>query len=197
MTLRPREWYPRLADLPGIDFAGSPGADRRRLPGHDAVPQLSDYGLWWPGGSSASPAHERAFSTDIQDFTADQIVAQLWETVELPGAPADYHFALQRGIAHLWSQRKTAPGRLDDLERFAWLDLALVEAAPWSLMWPTQGAVTPTMVALPGIHRLIVLLEQEGAHREAHGAATRLAQLAASPRLEPIEQRIKTLDAWA
>lgn len=167
---------------------------------------MSEYGLWWTRrttnrsgveASSASPAHERAFGIDTSDYTARQLITHVWETVELPGAPEDYHFALQRAVEQLWRMRSTNPECLTELETFAWLDLALVEAAPWALMYASEDG-PPTMVSLPGIDRLIVLLEREGAHREALSVATRLVALGAhSSRLDRIQTRVATLDAYA
>lgn len=196
MSLRPHAWFRRLAEVPGVDFAGGPGIDRRRLPGHDARPQVSEFGLMW-GRTSASPAHERAFSVDTREFSAAQLVRHVWETVELPAEPEDYHFALQHAVEQLWSLRSTNPECLAELEEFAYLDLALVEAAPWSLMF-SSGDNTPTMVALPGVDRLIVLLEREGAHREALEVASRLVALGAvSSRLDRAQVRVATLDSFA
>lgn len=206
MSLRPGVWYPRLAAVPGLDFAGSPGVDRTLLAEHDSVPQVSEYGLWWTrrtttrGGveaTSASPAHERAFGIDTSHYSSSHLIVHVWETVELPGAPEDYHFALQHAAEQLWRTQSTNPESLSSLETFAWLDLALVEAAPWALMYASEDR-PPTMAALPGIDRLIVLLEREGAHREALSVATRLVALGAhTTRLDRIQTRIATLDAFA
>lgn len=195
MSLRPTVWFSRLADVPGVNFAGSPGVDRRRLRGHDAVPRVTDYGLWWFDHTSASPAHERAFSVDTSDYTAERLVQHVYETIELPGAPEEYHFALQLGVERLWTLRMASPTCLTPLEEFARLDLALVEATPWSLRYPHDAGAT--MVSLPGIDRLIVLLEREGAHREALALAQRVAQLGTGTRTERIAQRVATLDTYA
>lgn len=38
-------WYPRMADIPGIEFGGSPGVDRRKLRGADVRATKGSYGL--------------------------------------------------------------------------------------------------------------------------------------------------------
>src|SRR5690242_2972974 len=96
-------WYRRLADVPGVRYPGSPGVDRRRLPGHNAVPTVSGYEfdgkrtetLSWSttdGITSASPAQRHAIAD--QHVTTPAVLGRLREALELPGQASDYHFAL-------------------------------------------------------------------------------------------------------
>lgn len=196
MTLRPAAWFRRLADVPGVGYAGSPGVERTRLPGHDAVPEIEYDSLFWNDRTSASPAAEYGFDEDRRSFNSAQVVRHVRETVELPGAPDDYHFVLQDGVAHLWRLRTESPEGLDVLEEFALLDLRLIEAAPWCVQWPDEDG-DASFVSLSGIDRLIVLLEREGAHREALAVAERLAVFDNTNRLERIRERVATLDSYA
>jgi hypothetical protein len=123
------------------------------------------------------------------------MIKHVRETVELPGSPEDYHFALQGGVEHLWRLRAESPAVLDTLEEFALLDLRLIEAAPWCLQWSNEDGHI-SFVTLPGVDRLVVMLEREGAHREALAIAERLAKFDNAKRLERLQERIATLDAF-
>lgn len=196
MTLRPTVWFRRLADVPGVGYAGSPGVDRTRLPGHDAVPEVEHGGLFWNDRTSESPAAEYGYSEEVRGFNAKQMARHIRETVELPGTPDDYHFALQGAVTDLWRLRSETPEALDDLEEFALLDLRLIEAAPWCVQWPDEEG-NASFVSLPGVDRLIVLFEREGAHREALAVAERLAKFDNTNRLERIRERVAVLDSYA
>lgn len=125
-----------MADIPGIRFSGSPGVDRARLPGAHVRPSQGHGYLRWPkvdGSSSASPAHERAFGAD-SPASGEAFIHWVWEGLELPGIPSDYHFLLQHAVVTLWSRRGSEPGGLYHLEVFGSLDLALLEAAPYAVL---------------------------------------------------------------
>ena len=160
------------------------------------MPEIQYDSLFWNDRTSASPAAEYGFDQDRREFSAAQVVRHVHETVELPGGPEDYHFALQDGVAQLWRLRAESPEGLDVLEEFALLDLRLVEAAPWCLQWPDEDG-DGRFVSLPGVDRLIVLLEREGAHREALAVAERLARFDNTNRLERLRERVATLESYA
>jgi hypothetical protein len=120
-------WYVRMADIPGIQFAGSPGVDRASLPEVRVRPRTESGFVLWPspqGETSASPAHRRAFA-DLTPMSRDELVRWVWEGLELPGEPSDYHFLLQGAVERLWSRRRDDPDGLLLVETFAYLDLAL------------------------------------------------------------------------
>jgi hypothetical protein len=88
------KWYARMADIPGIQFAGSPGVDRSSLGEARVRPRTESGFMLWPspqGGTSASPAHQRAFA-DMTRMGQGDLVRWVWEGLELPGEPSDYHF---------------------------------------------------------------------------------------------------------
>src|SRR5438128_2270202 len=100
-------WFKRLADVPDVGYPGSPGIDRRTLLGHDDQPKLEVWSdldgrqhewLNWPlrgvpdGSTSASPASEHARELE-DDASAEGILRNLYEALELPGTLSDYHFA--------------------------------------------------------------------------------------------------------
>ena len=103
MTMR---WYQRLADIPGLNYPGSPRVQRTRLPEHNLKPEIhrSDFGgrrqeyLSWQyrdgTSSSASPAKSWE-SQPPADATPGAILQHLYEVLELPGEASDYHFAMQ------------------------------------------------------------------------------------------------------
>jgi hypothetical protein len=118
--------------VPGIQFNGSPGVDRTKLAEASTRPEIAYGHLSWPmpgGSTSASPVHHRAFG-DLSGFTPGELVRWVWEGLELPGQPSDYHFLLQGAVDRLWSRRRDDPDGLQYVETFGYLDLVLIEAAP-------------------------------------------------------------------
>jgi hypothetical protein len=134
------EWFQRFGDIPGVSYSTPGSIDRRRLPGADARPQVHTFDgerhLSWPGeegsgiiSTSASPAHQRG-STDLAAVSTAAVLQHLGETLELPGEPTDYHFAIQTVLEVLWKRRRTEPAVLGTVEQLAWLDLSLAQARP-------------------------------------------------------------------
>ncbi len=158
-------WFRRLGDIPGIEWS-SPGVDRLRLPRHDARPELRGYefegrrqeSLWWEGGTSASPA--QAWVQIDNEQSSEQIVNRLYEALELPGEPTDYHFAIQSVAALLWSRRRQDPNLLIRIEELSWLDIHLIEACPEAISFESQGSESYYGVA--AFHTLLLLYEREG-----------------------------------
>jgi hypothetical protein len=96
------KWYRRLADVPKINYPGSPGVIRTSLPGHNTIPVIDRYGfedLMWPlnkdGWTSASPSNEWEPSLRSGETNADLVLRRIYEKLELPGTLSDYHFAIQ------------------------------------------------------------------------------------------------------
>jgi hypothetical protein len=170
------KWFQRFGDTPGVSYTTPAGIDRRRLPHADAQPQIHTWDderhLSWPGGegsgvlsTSASPAHQRAFGTDLAGMSTVAALQHLGETLELPGEPTDYHFAIQNVLEALWKRRRTEPTVLTTIEQLAWLDLNLAEARPDSVSTDVQGE--QKYYTIRAFQYLITLYEREGALREA------------------------------
>lgn len=136
------EWFRRFGDVPAVSYESPVWVDRVRLPGHDAVPQVQSIALggersetlWWPaetggGGGSASPVHSRAFG-DVSNASASELIRNVYEGLELPGEPADYHFLIQGWASQLWGHRREEPRVIGEVEKLCWLDINLVQARP-------------------------------------------------------------------
>ncbi|MEU6964984.1 hypothetical protein [Streptomyces chrestomyceticus] len=127
----------------------------------------------WPtpeGHTSATPASQHV----PYDAHGEELVAGVWEALELPGSARDYHFVLQDAVDRLWRARHTYPAALERLEAFALLDLALMEAAPQAVSFDDTDPVA--YVRVSSVPRLINLLEREGAFAEALAVAQRLTR---------------------
>ena len=189
------QWYARMADIPGIQFAGSPGVDRASLGEARVRPRTESGFMRWPspqGGTSASPAHQRAFA-DMTRMGQGDLVRWVWEGLELPGEPSDYHFLLQGAVDRFWSRRREDPEGLRFAETFAYLDLALIEAAPHAVAVneadPTQG-----FVHIATLDHVLTLLEREGAFREALALSRRAQRFGERYRREALEAKVAALD---
>ncbi|MZE45865.1 hypothetical protein GTY49_23580 [Streptomyces sp. SID5477] len=167
-------WFERMAAVPGLAFAGSPGVMREALPGAGVRPDESYGSPMWPtaeGSTSATPASRHV----PFDARGAELIARVWEALELPGSARDYHFVLQSAVDRLWSTRRAEPGALAALEVFALLDLELMEATPHAVSFDTTDAPA-AFVRVSSVPRLIGLLEREGAFAEALELARRLAR---------------------
>jgi hypothetical protein len=126
-------------------------------------------------------------------MSRDELVRWVWEGLELPGEPSDYHFLLQGAVERLWSRRRDDPDGLLLVETFAYLDLALVEAAPQAVVLdeadPARG-----FVHILTLDRMLTLLEREGALREALALSRRAERFGERYRREPLEAKVAALD---
>lgn len=150
-------WFPRLRDIPNL-AADLPKPNKQtQLLGVGERPWVyfgkgldrkSPYKLlMWPGtvgladwepdeesgyGHNWSPAHRSMYFGVEQGpgRSADEIVEELWPTLELPGTGLDYHFLLQGAVAELWKLRDANPAARAALVRIATIDRQLVEALP-------------------------------------------------------------------
>lgn len=167
-------WFERMAAIPGMCFSGSPEVVRDAIPGAHDRPDGSYGSLMWPsrdGSTSATPASRHV----PPEASGAQLVARTWEALELPGSAMDYHFILQGAVDRLWASRRSDPSRLELLETFTQLDLALIEAAPQAASFDETPSPT-TFVRIVSVPRLVSLLEREGAFAEALELARRLAR---------------------
>jgi hypothetical protein len=170
-----KAWFERMAAIPGVAFAGSPGVVREVLAGAGVRPDESYGSPMWPtaeGSTSATPA-SRHVPVDVRGV---ELVTRVWEALELPGSAMDYHFVLQNAVDRLWSVRRADPESLELLEVFALLDLELMEAAPQAVSFDGDADAPARFVRVTSVPRLIGLLEREGAVREALELARRLSR---------------------
>jgi hypothetical protein len=168
------EWFMRFGDVPGIEYPVPAGVDPRKLKGYGLMPKIRRRedlppSLMWDSdgdgyGSSASPAHERAF-IDLRERSVEFIRRNLVEALELPGIVTDYHFAIQTACEELWRRRLDNPQYLTELERWCRLDLALLKARPHEFQYERDGELSYYLIRAFGYLRS--LYEKEGALLEA------------------------------
>lgn len=187
-------WYARMGDIPGIRFGGSPGVDRARLADAHVRPSIRYGHLVWPsppGEPVASPVHRRAYG-GLSSLDYGDLLRWVWEGLELPGEPADYHFLLQGAVEELWSRRRAHPEGLPFVEVFAYADLALIEAAPESVA--VDEAPSRGFLHIATLDRLLTVLEREGALWEALALSRRAQRFGDHYRRESLEAKAAALD---
>jgi len=197
------EWFPRLGEVPGIQYPESTLVDRRSLLGHDWQPQhfkyfLEDrYHVRWPAydaeWTTASPAQQWYSRSPAQGHSAAATLRHLHEVLELPGDLFTYHLAIMTGSESLFRFRRTDPWVLEEVERFCLLDMELIVAYPAMI---AEERAPGGYVRSSTFRILRNLYEKDGYLREA----MEIARLAArfhqeSPGLEKIEQRLAILEA--
>jgi hypothetical protein len=200
------DWFPRLADIPNVGYAGHPGMNRSRLPGQNAKPRVrvstvdgrQHESIEWPsrdGGTSASPVDQHlSETTGDKAQSSEELLQRLREALELPGEPTDYHFAIQRCIEELWAwrRRREQPWLLAEIEQLCWLDIRLIEAMPRSIAFEHHGE--QRFYAVAAFDHLIQLYEREGFVEEALDVARRATRFRPEfPKLQDLEQRAATL----
>lgn len=170
------EWYRRFGDIPGVHYESNPKVVRRKLRGHDATPELQVFefegerreSLSWPtreGSSSASPVHSRAFGVDLQESPTRELLQHLYEGLELPGEPADYHFLIQGCLDLLWKRRREEPEVLEQIETLCLLDIHLIEARPQAVSHEQDDKTS--FFQIKAFSVLIDLYEREGLLKDA------------------------------
>ncbi|SNR86041.1 hypothetical protein [Blastococcus mobilis] len=133
MGLQDPLWFARLAAVPGISYATPAELDVTKLRRRNASPEISRYPdlpptLWW-GDTTESPASAHVLA-DSRKATTARVLRNLAEVLELPGEPADYHFAIQGVVSQMRSRGGEGPHVFAELERLCWLDLQLIQACP-------------------------------------------------------------------
>jgi hypothetical protein len=178
------EWFRRFADIPGVAYTAPPKIDPTNLEGFGAVPteQAFDAGgrhyesLNWSYADmagSASPAQSRAFG-NYGDASAEEVVANCYEGLELPGEPEDYHFLIQGCATELWRRRREEPRFIEEVERLCWLDLELVEKHPAAITYDNGDG--NKYYGVEAFTILIEIYEREGDLRNAFNVAERAIQ---------------------
>jgi hypothetical protein len=201
------QWYARFGDIPGVNYVTPQGIDRTRLKGagvRPAVERFKDLDgktvetLSWdtPGGStSASPAHELTFGVELKKKTTPKLLQSLYETLELPGEPSDYHFAIQNVIEELWRRRRDDPGVLADIEALSWLNITFIQAQPATVT--NEYSDEPSFSAVRAFARLVALYEREGAWRDALAVAELGVRYGQAGPNNALLERVAALDAEA
>jgi hypothetical protein len=200
------QWYHRLAEVPDIDFPGSPGINRTMLLGYNLKPEVNSYDfdgrrsefLSWhhaDGTSSASPASHWNGQLLEANASPQAILQHLYEVLELPGTPSDYHFAIQGCFERLWQHRRDHPWVLKEIERLCWLDIRLVEAMPDILQFHQQDGSVAYARSI-AFERLIRIYERNGYLAEALDVAQRATRFHADDSiLKPLQERLARLEA--
>lgn len=201
------QWYERLADIPGVNYSGNPSVQRKKLPYYNLKPEIhrSDFSrrpleyLSWhyrdSTSSSASPAKSWESQPQPADAPPQAILQRLYEVLELPGEPADYHFAIQGCFERLWSLRREHPWVVNEIEKLCWLDIRLLEALPDTLRYQqTDG--TFFFARSIAFERLIQMYERNGYLAEALDVARRATRFHADDTiLKPLRERLERLEA--
>jgi hypothetical protein len=195
-------WFRRLAEAPNVGYLGNSEIDRTRLPGHDAVPKEAfdssgnkyDF-LNWPRGT-ASPAERRGATPTAGTESAHKSLRRMYEALELPGTPSDYHFVIQSCCQQLWNftTRRTEPWVFLEIEKLCWLDIRLLEAFPQ--MAQVDRSEGPAYFHVVAFDTLIRLYKQEGYLYEALDVAKRAVKFDQQHEaLEELQQRVAILEA--
>ena len=195
-------WFKRLGDVPGVEYATPSGT--RPLKAAAAVPhvaytsELGTQSVRWtlPSGEEGdSPVRERTYSVDFGEFDTAKVLRHLAGTLELPGEPVDYHFALQGAISTLWGRRRAEPDVFAEVERLGLLDVGLIEACPVAA---EVGYGREGYLRILAFGHLVTIYEREGAWADAlriATIATRFEQL--EDHRDTLAERVAQLQAEA
>jgi len=199
MLARRDRWFPNLAAVPGVGYAGDP-VRRARLPESKETPRETTYNfggrethaLSWRsagGSTSASPVHRRAHG-DFRRETSAEARERVLDAIELPGTISDYHFALQGVAAHLYQRRETELDLLGLVEWLALLDISVVAAHP------DEFRISPAENAYVSITSLDILQRiylREGFLLEALDLAERMQPFVRTEVLTELRARVANL----
>lgn len=199
-----RRWFKRLAEVPGVSYAGSPQIQRAKLPGYNSVPRQvtvclgkdKHATLFWPrqgGKTGSSPAWHHANINPPATWQTAQYLRRLQEVLELPGEPRDYHFGIQGCIEVLWQRRQGDPALYQQIEELCWLDIRLIEAQPEAVADERDGEKFFYHVLAFG--RLLRLYELEGFLNEALDVAKRAAHFQQPLGTERLLERVARIQA--
>jgi hypothetical protein len=198
------KWFRRLAEIPGVQY-NTPQGISRLLPGYNLIPELHTYdfdgerheSLSWrtkEGSTSASPASEWQTEPRSGESPAQTALRQVFETLELPGVPSDYHFAIQDCNETLWERRREEPWVVEQIEKLCWLNIQLLEACPEAISYEREDEIQYAHV--DAFHRLINLYENDGYLKEAFEVARRAMRFEqAEDDIESLQERIDQLEA--
>lgn len=198
------EWFLRLADIPGIGYPGNTQLPRASRPVHGTAPRVYSVSidgkpqeiLMWPtntGETSASPAHQLVFAPSTGEEPSQDLLARLSHTLEVPGLPSDYHFAIQQCLEKLWSRRRLEPDLLPQVEQLCLLDLRLIAARPDIITYERDGETR--FLEIRAFGHLIQLYEREGYLADAMAVAEQASRFHPEPAVERLRARLERVEA--
>lgn len=197
-------WFPRFAEIPGIEYTPPAGLDFSGLTGRGKIPEISYYNfggkkrksIMWKYGdvsSSASPAHDWKTAPRQGESEATTLLRQAYETLELPGTLSDYHFALQRTHDELNGFIGKEIWIPAEIEKLCRLNVRLLETHPETISYENDEGIHYARVT--AFNRLIGLYENEGYLREALEVAKIATRFDyGNEVVEELEERIKLLE---
>ncbi len=182
------------------------------MPRHDATPRQTRVSLFdgrefdelrWDAETndeyedfvtSRSPAQDHAWAADRDEIDSEALRTRLWESLELPGEPSDYHFAIQSAAALLWRRKATEPDALCWCEYLFRLDIRLIESCPDAIRdrYAEDDESRAPYYQATAFNLLTSLYEREGFLVEALDVATVAARFGQEPsRMDEIRERLK------
>lgn len=100
----------------------------------------------------------------------EDALRNLYESLELPGKPSDYHFSIQGCADAIWSRSKKDSSFDEEIEKLCWLDIHLIEARPEAASRQDENGKR-RFFSIKSFHTLINLFEKRGRLDEALTAA--------------------------
>jgi hypothetical protein len=101
----------------------------------------------------------------MRDTSTSELIRNVYEGLELPGEPTDYHFLIQGSASQLWTRRREEPHVIGEVEKLCWLDIRLVEAFPGAVR--NEYSEEREFYGILSFSRLIDIYEREGFLAEA------------------------------
>lgn len=184
----PLDWFARMGDIPGLTYEPPSPVDRSKLRGLNARPTVNRFSFdgtvreslgWDPedwgehGGSMSSPCR-RHLGDEYDVMPTSELLTRLWESLEVPGEPSDFHFSIQGVASTLWSRKSERASVIGWVEWLYLLDIRLVEALPSTVHY--DDGYRSGYYAVTAFHELISLYTAEGYLDLATSIATRASQ---------------------
>jgi hypothetical protein len=91
-----------------------------------------------------------------------RLIRRCYEALELPGTASDYHFVVTGGFSSLWSVRRNDPALYEEIEKFALIDLQIIERG-----WQDDSAFDFRRLSQPSFRTLLDLYRGEGYFEDA------------------------------
>lgn len=198
------KWFPRFAEIPGINYKPPANLDFTYLPGRGKVPEVNCYNLngkkhryiMWKYGersTSASPARDWETTPRQGESEPLTLLRQVYETLELPGVLSDYHFALQKTHGDLHSLIGREVWIPAEIEKLCLLNIQLLNTHPETISHENEEGIHYASVTV--FNRLLKLYKTEGYLQDA----LKIARIAVKfdygdEIVEELEARIKSLE---